>query len=284
MGSARRHKGKQGNVQKYHDRVAGRYDSIYDDAYWRWHDMVTWEHIKRFLPRDLGLPVADLGCGTGKWGLKLLKSGFRVTFVDISIKMLEQARRKVEETGGSTKADFLQVDLSDPSPLPADHFALMLGMGDPLSCVPSLAASLVGIAKSLAPGGVLVATLDHMPAAIDFFMQNGDVEGLAQFVRSGKTHWLTNDEGERFQTIQYTVEDVQTAVRKAGLELIDLIGKTVLPMREHRHLLEDPETARRLVKIEAELHRSTSMLGRCSHVQFAAKRPVSATVPAAGPV
>jgi SAM-dependent methyltransferase len=272
MGSPRRHRGKHGDVRKYHDRVAGRYDSIYDDAYWRWHDMVTWEHIKRFLPRDLALGVADLGCGTGKWGLKLLKSGFRVTFVDISIKMLEQARRKVEETGGSAKADFLQVDLADPSTLPGDHFALMLGMGDPLSCVPSLAASLAGIAKSLVPGGALVATLDHMPAAIDFFLQNGDLDGLTEFVRTGKTHWLTNDEGERFQTIQYTVEDVQAAVRKAGLELVDLIGKTVLPMREHRQLLEDSETARRLVKIETELHRSTSMLGRCSHLQFAARR------------
>jgi SAM-dependent methyltransferase len=272
MGSPRRHKGKQGNVQKYHDRVAGRYDAIYDDTYWRWHDLVTWEHIKRFLPRDLSQPVADLGCGTGKWGMKLLKSGFRVTFIDISIKMLEQARRKVEETGGSSKADFMQVDLSDPSSLPADHFAMMLGMGDPLSCVPSLAASLAGIGKSLIPGGVLVATLDHMPAAIDFFMQNGDVDGLSEFVRTGRTHWLTNDEGERFQTIQYTVEDLASAARKSGLEIVDVIGKTVLPMREYRDLLEDSEMARRLAKIEAELHRSRSMLGRCSHIQFAAKR------------
>lgn len=272
MSSRRRHKDKHGDVRKYHDRVAGRYDAIYDDSYWRWHDLVTWEHIKRFLPRDLSLPVADLGCGTGKWGLKLLKSGFRVTFADISVKMLEQARRKVEETGGSAKAEFLQVDLADPSSLPADRFALMLGMGDPLSCVPSLASSLAGIARSLASGGVLVATVDHMPAAIDFFMDSGDVDGLSEFVRTGRTHWLTADEAERFQTIQYTAEDVAEAVRKAGLDLVDLIGKTVLPMREHQQLLEDPEAARRLARIESQLHRSTSMLGRCSHLEFAARR------------
>jgi len=275
MGSPRRHRGKGGDVRKYHDRVAGRYDSIYDDAYWRWHDMVTWQHVKRFLPRDLTSPVADIGCGTGKWGLKLLKSGFRVTFVDISIKMLEQARRKVDQAGGSAKAEFLQVDLSDPSPLPADRFALMLGMGDPLSCVPSLAASLRGIANALTPGGVLVATLDHMPAAIDFFLQNADIDGLSDFIRSGRTHWLTNDQGERFQTIQYTVEDATSAIRNANLELVEVIGKTVLPMRDHRELLEDPEVARRLARIECQLQRSTSMLGRCSHLQFVARRPAT---------
>jgi ubiquinone/menaquinone biosynthesis C-methylase UbiE len=272
MGSPRRHKGKQGNVQKYHDRVAGRYDAIYDDAYWRWHDLVTWEHIKRFLPRDLGVPVADLGCGTGKWGFKLLKSGFRVTFVDISIKMLEQARRKVEESGSSAKAEFLQADLSDPSPLPQERFGLMLGMGDPLSCVPSLQASLAGIARSLMPGGVVVATVDHMPAAIDYFIEQADVEGLTEFLRTGRTHWLTKQEQERFQTTQYTVDEVAGAVRKAGLELVEVIGKTVLPMRDHRGLLDDSEMARRLAEIERKLHHDTSMLGRCSHLQFVARR------------
>ncbi len=272
MGSPRRRRNKGGNVQKYHDRVAGRYDAIYDDVYWRWHDLVTWDHVKRFLPRDLSAPVADLGCGTGKWGLKLLKSGFRVTFIDISIKMLEQARRKVEETGGSARADFLQVDLADPTPLPTDQFALILAMGDPLSCVPSLTKSLAGVARSLTSDGILIATLDHMPPAIDFFMQSGDVEGLSKFIRTGRTHWLTRDEGEQFQTVQYTVEDVTGALRKAGLEMVDLIGKTVLPMRQYRQLLDDPEMGRRLAKIEAQLHRNPSMLGRCSHLQFVARR------------
>ncbi len=272
MGSPRRHSRKHGDVRKYHDRVAGRYDAIYDDAYWRWHDLVTWEHIKRFLPRDLAAPVADLGCGTGKWGMKLLKSGFRVTFADISIKMLEQARRKAEETGGLARAEFLQVDLSDPAALPQDRFALALGMGDPLSCVPSLTSGLAGIARSLSPGGLLVATVDHSPAAIDHFMEQGDVDGLTEFLKTGKTHWLTRREGERFQTIQYTVDELAAAVRKAGLELLEVIGKTVLPMREHPGLLDDPEMARRLAHLEARLHRQPSMLGRCSHLQFVAKR------------
>ena len=51
--------------QKYHDRVAP-VARDYDDAYWQWHDTLTWEHLKRFLPTDLSVPVIDLGCGSGK--------------------------------------------------------------------------------------------------------------------------------------------------------------------------------------------------------------------------
>src|ERR1700744_1560390 len=85
--------------RRYHDRVARQYDSIYDDPYWHFHDELTWRLIKPHLPRDANAPCADLGCGTGKWGLKLLKSGFPTTFVDNAAAMIEQARAKVEEMG-----------------------------------------------------------------------------------------------------------------------------------------------------------------------------------------
>src|SRR5688572_32649214 len=68
--------------RRYHDRVARQYDSIYDDPYWAFHDELTWRSVKPHLPRDVTAECADLGCGTGKWGLKLLKSGFATTLVD----------------------------------------------------------------------------------------------------------------------------------------------------------------------------------------------------------
>jgi hypothetical protein len=73
MGNPRR--GNRDASRRYHDRVARQYDSIYDDPYWEFHDELTWRLIKPFLPRDAAARCADLGCGTGKWGLRLLKSG-----------------------------------------------------------------------------------------------------------------------------------------------------------------------------------------------------------------
>ena len=102
--------------RRYHDRVARQYDSIYDDPYWRFHDELTWRAIKPHLPRDLSASCADLGCGTGKWGLKLLKSGFATTFVDHAAAMIEQVREKLESQGPrARRATLLAADIIDLS-------------------------------------------------------------------------------------------------------------------------------------------------------------------------
>src|SRR5678815_5572795 len=96
-----RHHASSEKSRRYHDRVARQYDSIYDDPYWHFHDELTWRMVKPHLPRDASAACADLGCGTGKWGLRLLKSGFATTFVDNSAAMIEQTRRKTEELGAA---------------------------------------------------------------------------------------------------------------------------------------------------------------------------------------
>lgn len=259
--------------QRYHDRVAGRYETIYDDAYWQWHDAVTWDHLKRFLPKDLRAPVADLGCGSGKWGRKLLKSGYQVTFVDLSAKMVDEARRQVEETGDSGRAAFLQADVADLGALPAAHFGLIVAMGEPLGLTQDPGRALREAARILAPGGALVATFDNRVACIDYYIDQDDPEALERFMRTGRTHWLTRDVTEQFEIHTFEPAGLRKMLAAAGLETVDLIGKTVLPMRRHRERLEDAAARRRWADIEKSLHRDEANLGRCPHLQVAARKP-----------
>src|SRR5215207_5352131 len=142
VSSPRRHTNHMGNPRRpnrdasrrYHDRVARQYDSIYDDPYWHFHDELTWRMVKPHLPRDASAACADLGCGTGKWGLRLLKSGFATTFVDHAAAMVEQARQKAEELGPKAKrATFVVADIVDMAQVASQSFALTVAMGDPLS-------------------------------------------------------------------------------------------------------------------------------------------------------
>src|ERR1700684_1329537 len=127
------HSRKSDSSRRYHDRVARQYDSIYDDPYWEFHDELTWRHIKPHLPRDANAHCADLGCGTGKWGLKLLKSGFAVTFVDHSGSMIEQTRAKTEAMGPRAKrATLLAADIVDLAAIESETISLSVAMGDPL--------------------------------------------------------------------------------------------------------------------------------------------------------
>ncbi len=260
--------------QKYHDRVAGRYESIYDDAWWRWHDGLTWDHLKRFLPAELRAPVIDLGCGSGKWGRKLLKSGYPVTFLDSSAKMVDEARYQLGEGGDADRASFMQADLVDLAALPRDHFALATAMGEPIGCTADPSTALKQIHGVLSPGGVLVATFDNRVACVDHYIQEGDVEALQRFLRTGRTRWLTRDPSEQFEIHTFEPAQLRRLLEAAGFEVVELIGKCVLSLRQHRALLEDPVSRRKWAALERTLARDEANFGRCPHLQVAArKRP-----------
>jgi len=258
-------------VQRYHDRVAPNYDHSYDDAFWQWHDALAWDHIRQFLPVNQRAPVLDLGCGTGKWAAKLSKSGYSVTCVDISHRMLEQARHKLAELNDQ-RAAFQQADLTDLSALPGGHFALALAMGDPIGCTESPPKALKEIRRVLASDGVLVATFDNRLNALEFYMQAGDATEMEAFLHTGRTHWLTRDRDEQFEIHTYTPIQLRKMFEVAGYDVLDLIGMTVLPLRTFREqLLGDPAQRRAWLKIEKSLHRDEAAIGRASHLQIAAR-------------
>src|SRR5437763_494795 len=157
--------------RRYHDRVARQYDSIYDDPYWEFHDELTWRMIKPHLPRDSSAACCDLGCGTGKWGLKLLKSGYATTFVDNSAAMIEQVRGKLAEMGEAKakKATLVVADIVDIPMLASDSFALTLAMGDPLSICSDPAHAAREMFRIARRGGIVIATADNKLAALDHY-------------------------------------------------------------------------------------------------------------------
>jgi ubiquinone/menaquinone biosynthesis C-methylase UbiE len=260
--------------RRYHDRVARQYDAIYDDPYWAFHDELTWRLVKPHLPRDGSAHCADLGCGTGKWGLKLLKSGFATTFVDHSANMIEQTRSKVEGTGPrAKKATLLVADIIDLSAIPDQQFLLTVAMGDPLSICSDARRAANEMFRTTRPGGVVIATADNKLAAIDHYVERGSLDGLEEFLKSGRTRWLTPDERERFELTTFTPHTLRRLFERSGFEIIDLVGKPVIPVRQNKKLLEHPDAVKRLLNLEQELMKDPSTAARSAHLQIAARRP-----------
>jgi len=136
------------------------------DGYDRWAEIYDAEDNplirleERHLPGLLGLipgqAVADIGCGTGRWALRLAGQGGRVTGLDFSEGMLEKARQK----GAGLDLSFLHHDLTKPIPLPDRSFDLVL------SCLamehlPSLDLPFSEMARICRPGGRVVVTAMH---------------------------------------------------------------------------------------------------------------------------
>lgn len=273
MGSPRR-RGSRDASRRYHDRVARRYDSIYDDPYWHFHDELTWRMLKPFLPTDANAVCADLGCGTGKWGMKLLKSGFGVWFVDHSAAMVGQSRGNVEEMGEAKlqRAKFEVADIVEMTALPSDSFDLITAMGDPLSICSNprrAAGEMFRIAK---PGAYVVATADNKLAALDHYAERGDVDALETFVRTGRTHWLTGDEREQFELTTFTPASLRRLFEQAGWQVVKVAGKTILPVRQHPELLSDSQAMQRLLRLELDLQDDPSAAARAAHLQITARK------------
>jgi SAM-dependent methyltransferase len=271
MGRRRERRG-DGN-QRYHDRVAARYDDIYRDEYWEAQRELGWAYIKRYLPTVHGAPILDAGCGTGELGTRLARSGFRVTLLDLSAKMLEVAARKAEDHRVSDRVTIVQADLADLSALADESFALVVSEGDPLSFVEDPLRALREIRRTLRPGGVLTASVDHFAAGLRHYLERGDLDGLERFARSGRTEWLAERAEERFPMRMFRLGDVEKLVAHAGLVLLEARGRTVLPLREFSDLLADSATRRRLLDLERDLASDRSLAGAASHLFFAARKP-----------
>ncbi|MCY3021112.1 MAG: methyltransferase domain-containing protein [Planctomycetota bacterium] len=258
--------------ESFHDRVARRYDEIYKGPRWDlWYEL-SWAPMKAWLPPDLRAPVVDLGCGTGKYGLRVAKTGYSVTLTDLSQRMLEVARRKAAELGLEDRVSFLKADIMDLSALPREHFALAMAQGDELSFASLPAKALQEIRKVLRPEGVLVASVDQTLAAIDHYAEKTDLAGLEKLLKSGEMEWLARDATERFPVHTFTAERLRDLCAVAGFEVLDLFGKTVLPLKKLEALLENEAAAQRIMALEKKLCRIPSAMGRTSHLQITARR------------
>jgi malonyl-CoA O-methyltransferase len=95
-----------------------------------------------------GLPVLDLGCGTGRHTLSLALAGARVTALDQSPAMLERARAKLH----GHVVHWIVHALPGPMPFPAGSFALAV-LGLVAEHVQDLQLLLAEVARVLRPGG-----------------------------------------------------------------------------------------------------------------------------------
>lgn len=297
-------KRKRSPVEVYHDRVAGLYDTIYDgDPYWEAVFQITWKNILRHLPKDLSTRCLDVGCGTGRWGLRLHKAGYRTDYLDISQKMLDQVANKLRTLGKPHRqielvhADSLslpeQPDLSPSSPdaatsflwhatvddlsgLPAASYGFLVGQGDPLNCAEKPGRAFKEMARLLAPGGIMLMSVDNRLQGIYHYFQNSDVKGLADFLRTGHTNWVTDNPDEQYQMTMFTPGQIRAMCRERGLELVGLIGKTVLPLRRFKALLDNPEERAELMRIEESLHAEEALFANAAHLEFTARKPAHA--------
>lgn len=147
---------------------------VYDD-FTAHHDYELW--LGHLLPKASGHGLSgrrllDVGCGTGKSFLPMLKRGWEVTACDISPSMLALAQAKA---GGAA-----QLSVADMRELPKfGEFDLVWALDDAINYLLSaeeLGEALSGMQANLGPGGLLMFDVNTLQAYRTFFAEEQRVQ------------------------------------------------------------------------------------------------------------
>jgi SAM-dependent methyltransferase len=143
---------------------------VYDD-FTAHHNYDVW--LGNLLPKlELhGIPpgrrLLDVGCGTGKSFIPMLKRGWTVTACDISPKMVAIAREKV--------GDKAELHVADMRELPTyGEFDLVLCLDDAINYLLSteeVVQALSGMRRNMGPGALLMFDLNTMESYRSFFAE-----------------------------------------------------------------------------------------------------------------
>lgn len=134
------------------------------DAYAPFYD---WENARTVARRDVRFwqdlasrqpgRVLELGCGTGRLALPLLKSGAQLVGIDRSEAMLDRARAKARRAGVLQSARFVRGDIRHLPFRARPGFGLVMapyGMLQSLTREPDLAATLAAVTRVLRRDGI----------------------------------------------------------------------------------------------------------------------------------
>lgn len=138
-----------------------------------------------FIVDELNLPpgsqILDVGCGTGRHSIELARRGYRMTGVDISTGMLNEAQREADKAG--VKIDLMHADASQFKSdkefdaaicLCEGAFGLLGSEDDPYTHDLNI---LKNIHEALKPGGRLILTALNGMRKIRDAKQNSITDG-----------------------------------------------------------------------------------------------------------
>ncbi len=163
-------KGSGEGAERAYEAIASVYDDFTAD-----YEVEAWlADLGVALERHglTGRRLLDVGCGTGKSFLPMLKWGWEVTACDISASMLELARAKA--------GDAVRLSLADMRELPDfGEFDLVWALNDAVNYlleVEEIELALAGMGHNLAGTGLLLFDLNALRAYRTFFAETIVVE------------------------------------------------------------------------------------------------------------
>jgi SAM-dependent methyltransferase len=214
-------------TQRAFDGVAAGYDrSNAENATLCAMRARVWAAVDAYVPPSSS--ILDLGCGPGCDAERFAAHGHRVTAIDWSPAMVDEARRRVGAAGVADRVDVHHLGIHDLDRLaPALQFDAAYSNFGPLNCIAQPNATAHMIADRVRPGGILVASVIGRvcPWEIAVHAARGQFSraavrfgrGLAPVPLDGRTVWTRYYTPGEFQRIFEIAGFARVALRALGL-------------------------------------------------------------------
>lgn len=112
--------------------------------------------LDRWLGVSPGCRVLDIGCGVGRWSRLLASRGARVTGVDLSPTMIEEAQRRAKRAGLAERCTFEVQDVCNLQVHGQFDLVLAVTVLQHILDPAGLRAAITAMSRHLAPGGRMV--------------------------------------------------------------------------------------------------------------------------------
>lgn len=215
-------------TQHAFDGVAARYDrSNRENGTLCAMRARTLQAVDAFVPP--GSHILDLGCGPGSDAAHLARKGYRVTAIDWSRAMVEEAQQCVRAMGVADRVDVQHCgihEIARITPAGVQFDAAYSNFG-PLNCVEDLAAAARLLAARMRPGGVLIASVIGRvcPWEVALYLSRGEwaragvrfQRGLVPVPLEGLTVWTRYYMPAEFERTFSTAGFIRVSLRALGL-------------------------------------------------------------------
>ncbi len=254
-----------------YDAIAAEYDARYAGPYWELYDHVTLGTAAPYLPRE-GASVLDVGAGSGRYSLRFLAKGYRVTLLDPSREMLAVARRKVEAASLGARASYV-VGSMESLDFPDAAFDFAFSEGDPLSyCLGAHEKAAREVVRVLRPGAAFYVSCDNRwIATLGHLLDGRAAEGFAAAERGV----ATDPYGSPVHA--FTASELKGLFEAAGARDVLVAGKIglahFLAPDALASLAADESAKRRLYAVESALATDPTMAGLASHLHVVGRKP-----------
>jgi SAM-dependent methyltransferase len=226
-----------------------------------------------------GAHLLNLGCGPGTDDVYFAGRGFRVTAIDSSPAMVEEARRELRRAGCGGRVRVEQVGIEHLDDLEAcgagGPFDAAYSSFGPLNCVDDLDAAARAVARRLRPGGVLVASVIGRVCPWEIALYAARRDWRRAFVRFTRGAAPVPLEGRTVWTRYYTPGQLTGVFSRAGFrrESLSALGLLTPPPYMHAFADRHPALMRRLQRLEAAVGAWPLVRSGGDHFLLVLRRP-----------